>query len=117
MKANLVQREPQLQKDWLKRDLYGQIRAARKGSPLYILHDGPPYANGDIHMGHVINKVLKDFVVRYKTMTGFDALTSPAGTATACPSNRKSLPNSAIRQNNCPNPKFVNSAKNTRANT
>ncbi len=73
MKANLVQREPIMRKDWQKRDLYGKIRAARKGSPLYILHDGPPYANGDIHMGTVINKVLKDFVVRYKTMTGFDA--------------------------------------------
>ncbi len=73
MKANLVQREPQMQKDWLKRDIYAQIRAARKGCPLYILHDGPPYANGDIHMGHVINKVLKDFVVRYKTMAGFDS--------------------------------------------
>jgi isoleucyl-tRNA synthetase len=73
MKANLVQREPTMRKDWLKRNLYALIRAARKGAPLYILHDGPPYANGDIHMGHVINKVLKDFVVRYKTMTGFDA--------------------------------------------
>jgi isoleucyl-tRNA synthetase len=73
MKANLVQREPQLRKDWQKQNLYAKIRAARKGAPLYILHDGPPYANGDIHMGHVINKVLKDFVVRYKTMTGFDA--------------------------------------------
>lgn len=73
MKANLIQREPQLQKDWLKRDIYAQIRAARKGLPLYILHDGPPYANGDIHMGHVINKVLKDFVVRCKTMTGNDS--------------------------------------------
>ena len=73
MKANLVQREPQLRKEWTKRNIYGRIRKARKGSPLYILHDGPPYANGDIHMGHVINKVLKDFVVKYKTMTGFDA--------------------------------------------
>ena len=73
MKANLVQREPQMRKDWLKQNLYAKIRAARKGAPLYILHDGPPYANGNIHMGHVINKVLKDFVVRYKTMTGFDA--------------------------------------------
>jgi isoleucyl-tRNA synthetase len=73
MKANLVQREPQMRKDWLKSDIYGKIRAARKGAPLYILHDGPPYANGDIHMGHVINKVLKDFVIRYKTMTGFDS--------------------------------------------
>jgi len=73
MKANLVQREPQLRKEWAKKNLYGKIREARRGAPLYILHDGPPYANGDIHMGHVINKTLKDFVVKYKTMTGFDA--------------------------------------------
>ena len=73
MKANLVQREPQMRKEWQKNDIYGKIRAARKGCPLYILHDGPPYANGDIHMGHVINKVLKDIVVRCKTMAGFDA--------------------------------------------
>ena len=73
MKANLTQHEPQLRKEWAKKNIYGQIREKRKGAPLYILHDGPPYANGDIHMGHVINKVLKDFVVKYKTMTGFDA--------------------------------------------
>ncbi len=73
MKANLVQREPQLRKEWAKKDIYAQIRKARRGAPLYTLHDGPPYANGDIHMGHVINKVLKDFVVKYRTMTGFDA--------------------------------------------
>ncbi|UCG58957.1 MAG: class I tRNA ligase family protein, partial [Phycisphaerales bacterium] len=73
MKANLVQREPQLRREWAKKDIYGKIRQARQGAPLYILHDGPPYANGDIHMGHVINKVLKDFVVKYKTMAGFDA--------------------------------------------
>ena len=73
MKANLVQREPQLHKEWAKKDIYSRIRKARKGAPLYILHDGPPYANGDIHMGTVINKVLKDLVVKYKTMTGFDA--------------------------------------------
>jgi len=73
MKANLTQREPQLRKDWAKNDIYGKIREARSGAPLYILHDGPPYANGDIHMGHVINKVLKDMVVKYKTMSGFDA--------------------------------------------
>src|SRR4030042_266141 len=73
MKANLVQREPQMRKQWAQEKIYAKIREARQGSPLYILHDGPPYANGDIHMGHVINKVLKDFVVKYKTMTGFDA--------------------------------------------
>jgi isoleucyl-tRNA synthetase len=73
MKANLVQKEPQMRKQWAKEDIYGKIRAARQESPLYVLHDGPPYANGNIHMGHVINKVLKDFVVKYKTMTGFNA--------------------------------------------
>ncbi|MCU0913918.1 MAG: isoleucine--tRNA ligase [Planctomycetes bacterium] len=73
MKANLVQREPQRRKQWAQEKIYAQIRAARAGAPLYILHDGPPYANGDIHMGHVINKVLKDFVVKYRTMAGFDA--------------------------------------------
>ena len=71
MKANLVQREPQQRKAWAKADIYGRILEARAGAPTYILHDGPPYANGDIHMGHVINKVLKDLVVKYKTMTGF----------------------------------------------
>jgi isoleucyl-tRNA synthetase len=73
MKANLVQREPQLRKEWAKENIYAKTREARSGAPLYILHDGPPYANGDIHMGHVINKVLKDLVVKYKTMAGFDA--------------------------------------------
>ncbi|MCK5473451.1 MAG: class I tRNA ligase family protein, partial [Planctomycetes bacterium] len=73
MKANLTQNEPQLRKKWAKDNIYAQIRQANQGKPQYILHDGPPYANGDIHMGHVINKVLKDFVVKYKTMLGFDA--------------------------------------------
>ncbi len=72
MKANLTQREPQQQKAWSKANLYSQIRQARSDKPRYILHDGPPYANGDIHMGHVINKVLKDIVLKYKTMAGFD---------------------------------------------
>jgi len=73
MKAGLVEREPLTLQHWAQIDLYGLIRRARQGRPLYVLHDGPPYANGNIHMGHVINKVLKDFVVKYKTMTGFDA--------------------------------------------
>jgi isoleucyl-tRNA synthetase len=72
MKANLTQREPQQRKIWEKADMYGKIRELRQGHPQYILHDGPPYANGDIHMGHVINKVLKDIVLKYKTMAGFD---------------------------------------------
>ena len=73
MKANLTQREPQTRKQWATNNIYGKIREARSGAPLYILHDGPPYANGDIHMGTVTNKVLKDFVIKSKTMAGFDA--------------------------------------------
>src|SRR6185437_7113066 len=56
-----------------KTDVYGQIRAARKGRPTFLLHDGPPYANGAIHLGTALNKVVKDFIVKSKTMAGFDA--------------------------------------------
>ena len=77
MKANLTQHQPQQDKAWDKADIYGQIRNLRKDAPVFTLHDGPPYANGDIHMGHVINKVLKDIVVKYKTMTGFNAPYTP----------------------------------------
>jgi isoleucyl-tRNA synthetase len=73
MKANLTQQEPQLRKEWAKMNIYARTREVKRGAPLYTLHDGPPYANGDIHMGHVINKVLKDFVVKFKTMAGFNA--------------------------------------------
>ena len=73
MKANLSQREPEFLNEWSKRDAYGKIRQAREGKEKFILHDGPPYANGQIHLGHAVNKVLKDIIVRSKTMEGFDA--------------------------------------------
>jgi isoleucyl-tRNA synthetase len=75
MKANLPQNEPNRLAAWKEANLYQEIRNARKDSPQgqYILHDGPPYANGAIHLGHALNKVLKDFVVKSKTMAGFDA--------------------------------------------
>jgi len=73
MKAGLPVNEPIRLKQWEDQALYGQIRRARAGSPRYILHDGPPYANGAIHLGHALNKTLKDFVVKTKTMAGFDA--------------------------------------------
>lgn len=73
MKANLPQNEPARLAEWQKNNLYAQIRAARAGAPKYILHDGPPYANGAIHLGHALNKCIKDFVVKTKTMAGFDA--------------------------------------------
>src|SRR5271157_5487364 len=73
MKANLPQTEPKMLARWEAEDLYGQIRAARLGRPRYVLHDGPPYANGHIHLGTAFNKILKDFIVKSKTMAGFDS--------------------------------------------
>jgi isoleucyl-tRNA synthetase len=73
MKANLTVREPQIQKRWAEANLYGAIRKARAGRERKVLHDGPPYANGEIHMGHLLNKVLKDLVVRSLSMRGFDS--------------------------------------------
>ena len=73
MKANLQTMEPETVARWDEMDLYGQIRAARKGAKKFLLHDGPPYANGAIHIGHVLNKTLKDLVVKSHNMLGFDA--------------------------------------------
>jgi isoleucyl-tRNA synthetase len=73
MKASLAQLEPKLLAQWNQSGMYGQIRAARKSRPTYILHDGPPYANGNIHLGHAFNKLLKDFIVKVKTMEGYDS--------------------------------------------
>ena len=73
MKANLLTKEPAMQDRWRKEDLYGQIRRLRDGAERFILHDGPPYANGNIHIGHALNKVLKDMIVRIKTMEGMDS--------------------------------------------
>ncbi|WP_116964805.1 isoleucine--tRNA ligase [Fastidiosibacter lacustris] len=73
MKANLAQKEPMRLKQWEKADIYNKIREHFAGRDKFILHDGPPYANGDIHVGHAVNKILKDIVVRSKTLSGFDA--------------------------------------------
>lgn len=73
MKANLAQREPEMLALWQAADIYHKIRAHKKGQPQFILHDGPPYANGDIHIGHAVNKILKDIIVKSRTLSGFDA--------------------------------------------
>lgn len=73
MKANLSQREPQVLAEWEKIDVYRLLRESSQGRKLFILHDGPPYANGSIHLGHALNKILKDIIVRYKSMRGYDA--------------------------------------------
>jgi isoleucyl-tRNA synthetase len=73
MKANLPSSEPETLARWKAMDLYGKIRARRKGAPKFVLHDGPPYANGNIHMGTALNKILKELVVKSRSMAGFDA--------------------------------------------
>ena len=73
MKGNLAQREPGMLKQWQDMNLYQQIRTARSGAEKFILHDGPPYANGSIHIGHAVNKILKDIIVKSKTMSGYDS--------------------------------------------
>ncbi|MGI4815998.1 MAG: isoleucine--tRNA ligase [Janthinobacterium lividum] len=73
MRGDLPRREPEWVKAWQDNDLYGKIRAACAGRPKFVLHDGPPYANGDIHIGHAVNKILKDMIVKARTLAGFDA--------------------------------------------
>jgi isoleucyl-tRNA synthetase len=73
MRGDLAKREPAWLKQWTDKKLYQRIRASRKGKTKFILHDGPPYANGDIHIGHAVNKILKDIIVKAKTLSGYDA--------------------------------------------
>lgn len=73
MRGNLARREPGWLADWEKKNLYGQIRKVAAGRPKFVLHDGPPYANGNLHLGHALNKILKDMIVRSRTLAGFDA--------------------------------------------
>ncbi|MFC5463837.1 isoleucine--tRNA ligase [Lederbergia graminis] len=73
MRGNLPNKEPEIQARWEEQDIYKKVQERTKGKPLFILHDGPPYANGDLHMGHALNKTLKDFIVRYKSMNGYCA--------------------------------------------
>ncbi len=91
MRAKLLEKEPAIQAKWRSEDLYGQIRKAREGAKRFILHDGPPYANGDIHMGHALNKALKDMVVKAKTMTGHDAPYLPGWDCHGLPIEQKIL--------------------------
>ena len=73
MRGNLAKREPEMLARWEKQGLYEHIRKQSEGRPKFILHDGPPYANGDIHIGHVVNKVIKDMIVKSRQLAGFDS--------------------------------------------
>ena len=83
MRGNLAKREPEMLTHWNNLNLYARLREKRHGRQRFILHDGPPYANGDIHIGHVVNKVIKDIIVKSRTLEGLDAPYVPGCTATA----------------------------------
>ena len=115
MKANLTVREPKMQARWKEQGLYEQIRKARAGRERRVLHDGPPYANGEIHIGHLLNKTLKDIVVRSLDDARLStARMSPAGTATACRSSTRSSRTSARRPRGSPRPRSARSATTRR---
>ncbi|MBQ3069277.1 MAG: class I tRNA ligase family protein, partial [Clostridia bacterium] len=71
MRAGLPMREPEMLKNWELQDFYGELMKKNEGKPLWVLHDGPPYANGDIHIGTALNKIIKDMIVRYRNMSGW----------------------------------------------
>ena len=73
MKASLAIREPEMLANWQAMGIYEQIRKARAGKKKFILHDGPPYANGNLHCGHALNKILKDIIIKSKSLSGYDA--------------------------------------------
>ena len=92
MRAGLPKKEPVMLKDWDDNDLYNQLMKHNEGKPQFILHDGPPYANGNIHMGTALNKIIKDIIIREKNMEGFrGSLLCPALIPTACPLELKAL--------------------------
>src|SRR5699024_627138 len=73
MRGNLPNKEPIRREEWENENIYAKVQEKTKGRPTFILHDGPPYANGDLHIGHALNQILKDFITRYKSMAGFHA--------------------------------------------
>ena len=104
MKANLVRNEPASLKRWAEMDLYGQLRRASHPKGPFVFHDGPPYANGSLHLGHLLNKVLKDFVVRTKTMAGFDCPFVPGWDCHGLPIEHKVVSDKgAKKRNECTN--------------
>ena len=117
-KANLGQSEPARLKKWKEMGLYRKVIEARNGREKFILHDGPPYANADIHIGTALNKILKDFVVKTRSMMGFDAPYVPglrlSRTADRNASSRRSWRKKARTKTTSRSPRFAASAANTR---
>ena len=90
MRGGLPMREPDMLKHWEELDLYNELLKKNSGKPLFSLHDGPPFSNGALHMGHALNKCIKDFINRSAAMRGYYTPYIPAGITTVCRSNRPS---------------------------
>ncbi|MDD4202017.1 MAG: isoleucine--tRNA ligase [Candidatus Omnitrophica bacterium] len=112
MKADLPNKEPIMLKSWQECDIYNKIKAKQKGKPKYILHDGPPYANGHIHMGHVLNKLLKDIVLKYKTIKGFDCPYVPGWDCHGMPIEHQLLKDLEIEKTQIDQVEFRRKARN-----
>ncbi len=111
MQAKLAQSEPRILDFWAGLDVYAAVRKKSRGLPKFILHDGPPYANGDIHIGHALNKILKDFVVKYKIMQGFDVPFVPGWDCHGLPVEHQLLKELGISKHQIDNVEFRKKAK------
>ena len=110
MRGNLPNKEPQFLQRWEEMDLYNKILEKNAGKPSYVLHDGPPYANGNIHIGHALNKILKDFIVKYKNMNGFVSPYVPGWDTHGLPIEQV-LVNNGVDRKSMPATKFRNKCK------
>lgn len=106
MRGNLPQREPEIQKRWEEMHLYEKVQKKQQGKPKFVLHDGPPYANGNIHLGHALNKILKDFIVKSKTMDGYDAPYVPGWDTHGLPIEHAIIKNQKINRHEISIPEF-----------
>ena len=110
MRGNLPNKEPNFLKRWEEMDLYRKVLEKNAGKPTYVLHDGPPYANGNIHIGHALNKILKDFIVKYKNMNGFVSNYVPGWDTHGLPIEQV-LVNNGVDRKSMPATKFRNKCK------
>lgn len=106
MRGNLPNKEPVRREQWEEDNIYEKVQERTKGRPLFILHDGPPYANGDLHIGHALNKILKDFIVRYKSMTGYHAPYIPGWDTHGLPIETALTKKNKINRKEIPIPEF-----------
>jgi isoleucyl-tRNA synthetase len=111
MRANLPQREPEMLKYWEKEKMYSKLRELRKGKKKFVLHDGPPYANGNIHLGTALNKILKDIVIRFRSMEGYDSPYVPGWDTHGLPIEQQAIKNLGINRHEVSKVDFRNSCQ------